>query len=150
MELLGKGPLLRGRNYRLVNNFIKIVSRSCLSNYFSLDLLDTQNVYSFFNHFARESVIGGFNLEYGNIADAWKSGNIEISNIVFPFSKTSCSTEYDKKKCMGNTRSDQFNSKFTLRQNKARQQKYKSRDEKGALFLLTRITFRDVSKIRCK
>ena len=94
MELFGKAFIVGGRNLRLVNNFIKIVSRSCLS-FFSVDLLDTQNVYSSLTHLAN-----------------WSYTSLEINNIVFSFSKTSCSTGYDKKKCMGNTRSDQFNSKF--------------------------------------
>ena len=39
----------------------------------------------------------------------------EIINIVTEFTKTSCSDEYDKKKCMGTSKTDQFNGKFAGR-----------------------------------
>ena len=61
-----------------------------LSNCFSVDILDAQNVYSI---------------------DSTNSKAPVIENVVIQFSKIPCSAEVNTKKCMGNTRNDQFNSK---------------------------------------
>ena len=64
---------------------------SSLFNCFSVDLLDAQNVYS---------------------VDSTSSKAFDIENVVIRFSKIPCSTElYLQKKCMGNSKNDQFNSK---------------------------------------
>ena len=76
-----------------------------------MDILDAQNVYSI-DGYRKPKKSSQPIIETGNPPFQWE---FEIINVVIEFTKTSCSNEYDKKKCMGTSKTDQFNGKFVER-----------------------------------
>ena len=78
---------------------------SSLFNCFSVDILDAQNVYQNVTQ----------NVWYSVDSTSSKASSLfplVIENVVIQFSKIPCSAElYLQKKCMGNAKNDQFNSK---------------------------------------
>ena len=78
-----------------------------------MDILDAQNVYSI-DGYRKPKKSSKPILETGNLLDPFR-WEYEIINVVIEFTKKSCSNEYDKKKCMGTSKTDQFNGKFVER-----------------------------------
>ena len=90
------------------------------SLYFRLDLLGTQNVYAIDKSDSKSKsniltpMVKWPILSPGRTTPSSTTTSIteEFENVVFQFSKTPCSTDFDSKKCMGSAKGDQFNSKY--------------------------------------
>ena len=92
------------------------------SLYFRLDLLDTQNVYAIdkSDSKSKSNILTPilkwpiFSPSIGRTTPSSTTTSIkeEFENVVFQFSKTPCSTDFNSKKCMGSAKGDQFNSKY--------------------------------------
>ena len=72
-----------------------------------MDILDGQNVYSIDEKRERNRK-NSIDTNRGYLPGISFIKQKLIINIVFKFTKTGCSNEYDTKKCMGTSKNDQF------------------------------------------